>query len=56
MLVKSAFADWQRLGVQENVDKIPPGRSPRYADIMFCNEIVEVAKAGESHSDGGSNP
>ncbi|KAK7202635.1 MCM2/3/5 family-domain-containing protein [Myxozyma melibiosi] len=43
----SAFADWQKVRIQENSSEIPTGSMPRTMDVILRGEIVEKAKAGD---------
>ncbi|PXF43209.1 DNA replication licensing factor MCM6 [Gracilariopsis chorda] len=44
---KSTFVDWQRVRLQENAQEIPAGSMPRTIDVIFRNDTVESAKAGD---------
>lgn len=44
---QSKFADWQKVRIQENSSEVPSGAMPRSMDVIFRNEAVETAKAGD---------
>jgi DNA replication licensing factor MCM6 len=44
---QSKFADWQKVRIQENSNEVPSGAMPRSMDVIFRNEAVEKAKAGD---------
>jgi DNA replication licensing factor MCM6 len=44
---QSKFADWQKVRIQENANQVPSGAMPRSMDVIFRNEAVERAKAGD---------
>jgi DNA replication licensing factor MCM6 len=44
---QSKFADWQKVRIQENSNEVPSGAMPRCMDVIFRNEAVEKAKAGD---------
>lgn len=44
---QSKFADWQKVRIQENANEVPSGAMPRSMDVIFRNESVEKAKAGD---------
>ncbi|KAI0561678.1 DNA replication licensing factor MCM6 [Gracilaria domingensis] len=44
---KSTFVDWQRVRLQESAQEIPAGSMPRTIDVIFRNDTVESAKAGD---------
>ncbi|KAJ3225759.1 MCM DNA helicase complex subunit mcm6 [Clydaea vesicula] len=41
------FVDWQKCRIQESSDEVPSGAMPRSMDVIFRNEIVDKAKAGD---------
>lgn len=43
---KSLFVDTQRLKLQENREKMPPGEIPRHMDITVDRHLVDVVKPG----------
>ncbi|KAI8900086.1 MCM2/3/5 family-domain-containing protein [Globomyces pollinis-pini] len=47
LTANSKFADWQKVRIQENANEVPSGAMPRVMDIIFRNECVERAKAGD---------
>ncbi|CAN8075633.1 unnamed protein product [Agarophyton chilense] len=51
---KSTFVDWQRVRLQENAQEIPAGSMPRTIDVIFRNDTVESAKAGDKVTITGS--
>ncbi|KAJ2780030.1 MCM DNA helicase complex subunit mcm6 [Coemansia javaensis] len=44
---QSAFADWQRVRVQENAAEIPSGSMPRTLDVIVRGDLVERVKPGD---------
>ncbi|KAJ2579511.1 MCM DNA helicase complex subunit mcm6, partial [Coemansia sp. RSA 1836] len=44
---RSAFADWQRVRVQENAADIPAGSMPRTLDVIVRGDAVERVKPGD---------
>lgn len=44
---QSKFADWQKVRIQENANEVPSGAMPRTMEVIFRNEAVEKAKAGD---------
>ena len=44
---KSEFADFQKLRIQEDPTKIPPGAMPRSMDVIVRNDNVEKAQPGD---------
>ncbi|KAJ2788604.1 MCM DNA helicase complex subunit mcm6, partial [Coemansia guatemalensis] len=44
---QSAFADWQRVRVQEHAAEIPPGSMPRTLDVVVRGDLVERVKPGD---------
>ncbi|EIE23406.1 MCM-domain-containing protein [Coccomyxa subellipsoidea C-169] len=44
---ESTFIDWQRAKVQETTDEVPAGSLPRTIEVIFRNDTVEQARAGD---------
>ncbi|BDA47708.1 DNA replication licensing factor MCM6 [Coccomyxa sp. Obi] len=44
---ESTFIDWQRAKVQETTDEVPAGSLPRTIEVIFRNDTVEKARAGD---------
>lgn len=44
---KSSFSDFQKLRVQEDPTKIPPGAMPRSVDVIIRNDNTERGQAGD---------
>ncbi|CAK0783083.1 hypothetical protein CVIRNUC_006278 [Coccomyxa viridis] len=51
---ESTFIDWQRAKVQETTDEVPAGSLPRTMEVIFRNDIVEQARAGDKLVFSGS--
>ncbi|KAG4102731.1 MCM2/3/5 family-domain-containing protein [Neocallimastix lanati (nom. inval.)] len=47
IIQRSKFTDWQKVRLQENANEVPSGSMPRSIEVIFRNEIVERAKAGD---------
>lgn len=47
IIQRSKFTDWQKVRLQENANEVPSGSMPRSIEVIFRNEIVEKAKAGD---------
>ncbi|ORX58381.1 DNA replication licensing factor MCM6 [Piromyces finnis] len=47
IIQRSKFTDWQKIRLQENANEVPSGSMPRTIEVIFRNEIVEKAKAGD---------
>lgn len=46
-LAKSQFADFQKIRVQEDPTKIPPGAMPRSIDVILRNDNTEKGQPGD---------
>ena len=46
-IARSEFSDFQKLRVQEDPGKIPPGAMPRSIDVILRDENVEKAQPGD---------
>lgn len=44
---KCTFADFQKIRVQEDPTKIPPGAMPRSIDVILRNEFTERGQPGD---------
>lgn len=44
---RSDFADFQKLRIQEDPTKIPPGAMPRSLDVIIRNDNVEKGQPGD---------
>lgn len=44
---KCVYGNYQRLTLQESPGSVPPGRVPRYKDIVIQGDLVDVVRPGE---------
>lgn len=44
---KSRFADFQKIRIQEDPTKIPPGAMPRSIDVILRNDNTEKGQPGD---------
>ncbi|QGR18791.1 minichromosome maintenance protein MCM [Stygiolobus azoricus] len=44
---KSTFIDYQKAVVQERPEEIPPGQLPRQLEVVFEDDLVDVARPGD---------
>ncbi len=44
---QSRFIDWQKVRVQESPEELPPGQMPRFVDVIFGGDIVDVSRPGD---------
>ena len=44
---RSTFADFQKIRVQEDPTRIPPGAMPRSIDVIIRNEFTEKGQPGD---------
>lgn len=44
---RCTFADFQKIRVQEDPTKIPPGAMPRSIDVILRNEFTERGQPGD---------
>lgn len=44
---KSEYGNYQRLTLQESPGSVPPGRVPRYKDVVLLGDLVDIARPGE---------
>ncbi|MEM4461710.1 MAG: minichromosome maintenance protein MCM [Candidatus Bathyarchaeia archaeon] len=45
---RSEFINYQELRVQERPEDLPPGQIPRWIDIVATDDLVDVARPGDS--------
>lgn len=44
---KSVYADYQYLNLQEAPGSVPPGRVPRYKEVMLTGDLIDRVRPGE---------
>ncbi|BCU70494.1 minichromosome maintenance protein MCM [Stygiolobus caldivivus] len=44
---KSTFVDYQKAVLQERPEEIPPGQLPRQLEVVFEDDLVDVARPGD---------
>lgn len=58
----TVYGNYQKLTLQESPGSVPPGRVPRYKDVILLDDLIDVARPGEDvdvcgiyeHSKNGS--
>ena len=45
--LKSLYGNYQRLTLQESPGSVPPGRVPRYKDVVLLGDLIDIARPGE---------
>lgn len=46
-LMKTEYGNYQKLTLQESPGTVPPGRVPRYKDVILTGDLIDVARPGE---------
>jgi DNA replication licensing factor MCM2 len=44
---KSEYGNYQKITLQESPGSVPPGRVPRYKDVVLLGDLIDIARPGE---------
>ncbi len=44
---ETVYRNFQKITLQESPGSVPPGRVPRYKDVILLSDLIDVAKPGE---------
>lgn len=44
---KTVYGNFQKLTLQETPGSVPPGRVPRYKDVILLGDLIDVARPGD---------
>lgn len=44
---KTKYGNYQKLTLQETPGTVPPGRVPRYKDVVLLGDLIDIARPGE---------
>jgi DNA replication licensing factor MCM2 len=44
---KSEYGNYQKMTIQETPGSVPPGRVPRYKDVILLGDLIDCARPGE---------
>ena len=46
-LAKSEYGNYQKITLQESPGSVPPGRVPRYKDVVLLGDLIDIVRPGE---------
>lgn len=44
---KSTYGNYQKITLQESPGSVPPGRVPRYKDVILLGDLIDIVRPGE---------
>jgi DNA replication licensing factor MCM2 len=44
---KTQYGNYQKITLQESPGSVPPGRVPRYKDVILLGDLIDIARPGE---------
>lgn len=44
---KTEYGNYQKITLQESPGSVPPGRMPRYKEVVLLGDLIDVARPGE---------
>ena len=44
---KTIFGNYQKITLQESPGSVPPGRVPRYKDVILLGDLIDIARPGD---------
>ena len=46
-IAKTEYGNYQKITLQESPGSVPPGRVPRYKDVVLLGDLIDIARPGE---------
>jgi DNA replication licensing factor MCM2 len=44
---KTQYGNYQKITLQESPGSVPPGRVPRYKDVVLLGDLIDIARPGD---------